>query len=257
MANPFDNTEDLTGCRSTGAIKSYTYTNNRSIEDDVNFYEQEIERFMQDSLDSTQRSRQQLEASEQIGVATAQDLLVQREKLQNTEKKLDEIDRTTMETQRNLNSLKSVFTGFFKNKFSRKPKAPEPNQPIAVSQSERNLSSTVEKLDSNTASASSAAGSHTLNEASRNAIKGTRFEAMDNEIDENLDLMAVNLSRLRTLGVALGEEVEDQNAMLDRINMKAEKNNSVVRVQDNQMKRLLGYKPTTSTDDSVGLQRKK
>ncbi|TKR67919.1 hypothetical protein L596_023991 [Steinernema carpocapsae] len=187
MSNPFENTEDLTGCRSTGEIKSYTYTNNRSIEDDVNFYEQEIERYMQESVDSTQRSRRQLEASEQIGVATAQDLLAQREKLENAERNLDEIDRTTQQTQRNLNSLKSVFTGFFKNKFSRKPREPEPVLKMPVSQSEKNLTSTVDTLNNETASVGAgASGMRTLNESSRNVIKGTRWEAMDNEIDENL-----------------------------------------------------------------------
>jgi len=52
-----------------------------------------------------------------------QDLLVQREKLERANKNLDEIDQTTAQTQRSLNSLKSVFGGFFKNKFSRAPKA--------------------------------------------------------------------------------------------------------------------------------------
>lgn len=55
-----------------GPIKSYTTVGNNSIDEDVNFYEREIEKYMQESLDSTQRSRRQLEQSEQIGIATAQ-----------------------------------------------------------------------------------------------------------------------------------------------------------------------------------------
>lgn len=57
-----------------------------------------------------------------------QDLLAQREKLENAERNLDEIERTTRMTQRNLNSLKSFFGGFFKNKFSRSSKEPTPAQ---------------------------------------------------------------------------------------------------------------------------------
>lgn len=57
-------------------MKSYTTVSNGTssgnIEEDVNFYEREIERYMQDSLDSTQRSKRNLEQSEQIGIATAQ-----------------------------------------------------------------------------------------------------------------------------------------------------------------------------------------
>lgn len=59
-----------------GPVKSYTTMNSNnnggSIEDDVNFYERELERYMQESLDSTERSRRNLEQSEQIGITTAQ-----------------------------------------------------------------------------------------------------------------------------------------------------------------------------------------
>lgn len=54
-------------------MKSYTTIgNSNSIEDDVNYYEREIERYMQESLDSTQRARSKLEESEQIGISAAQ-----------------------------------------------------------------------------------------------------------------------------------------------------------------------------------------
>ncbi|MFH4977781.1 hypothetical protein AB6A40_004490 [Gnathostoma spinigerum] len=224
-------------------MKSYTTVNNdnRSIEDDVNFYEREIEKYMQESLDSTQRSRARLEQSEQLGVTTAQDLLVQREKLENTEKNLDEIDRTTQMTQRNLNSLKSVFGGFFKNKFSRAPKEKSPQ--IPQSKSSGSLTKTINTLSSNdryySGGAVSASGP-TLSESSRAAIKGSRWEAMDNEIDSNLDSMSSQLARLKNLGEAIGDEINEQNEMLDRIQVKADKSDARVKSQDAQMKRLLG-----------------
>ena len=74
MANPFDDDyEDQMGTRSSAPIKSYTQpTPTRTIDDDVNFYEQEIEKYMQQSVDSTQRSRAHLEQSEQTGLKTAE-----------------------------------------------------------------------------------------------------------------------------------------------------------------------------------------
>ena len=75
-------------------MKSYTTTSN-TIEDEADYYEREIERYMQESLDSTERSRRHLENSEKIGVQTAQDLLEQREKLEKTEANLDQIHATT------------------------------------------------------------------------------------------------------------------------------------------------------------------
>ncbi|KAL4003339.1 SNARE domain family protein [Acanthocheilonema viteae] len=245
-SNPFDdNYVNPSVCK--GPVKSYTTMNSNnddgSIEDVVNFYERELERYMQESLDSTERSRKNLEQSEQIGIATAQDLLTQREKLEHTEKNLDNIDRTTKMTQRNLNSLKSVFGGFFKNKFSRAPK----EEPLMVPlKSDLVLGNTVDKLSGVTKAGSSyvggvvSASGPTLSESSRATIKGTRWEAMDNEIDSNLDSMSSQLARLRMLGEAIGEEVDSQNEMLDRIQVKAERTNTRVKDQDKQMKKLLG-----------------
>ncbi|VDD93169.1 unnamed protein product [Enterobius vermicularis] len=236
--NPFDDDyEDYTGATATRPVKKYT-TVTSTPEDDINYYEKEMERYMQESLDSTERSRKQLEQSEQIGVATAQDLLAQREKLENAERNLDEIERTTRMTQRNLNSLKSFFGGFFKNKFSRSSKEPTP---VSSSASESKLNKTIGNLDSKpyTGGAISQSGP-SLSESSRAAIKGTRWEAMDNEIDANLDSMSAQLARLNELGRAIGTEVDSQNEMLDRIQMKTERNEARVRDQDTQMKRLLG-----------------
>uniref|UniRef100_A0A0R3RW72 t-SNARE coiled-coil homology domain-containing protein n=1 Tax=Elaeophora elaphi TaxID=1147741 RepID=A0A0R3RW72_9BILA len=246
-------------------VKSYTTMSSNngggSIEDDVNFYERELERYMQESLDSTERSRKNLEQSEQIGIATAQDLLTQREKLEHTEKNLDDIDRTTKMTQRNLNSLKSVFGGFFKNKFSR---APKEETSMVSSKSESFLGNAVDKLSNTTNKAgSSCAGSAvsapgpTLSESSRAAIKGTRWEAMDNEIDSNLDSMSSQLARLRMLGTAIGEEVDSQNEMLDRIQVKAERTNTRVKDQDKQMKKLLGTADKDETQPSLPSVSKK
>ena len=52
--------------------------------------------------------------------------------------------------------------------------------------------------------------------------------------------MSSQLSRLRTWGTAIGDEVDDQNRMLERIQTKTERNDTVVRSQDTQMRKLLG-----------------
>uniref|UniRef100_A0A915MUL9 t-SNARE coiled-coil homology domain-containing protein n=1 Tax=Meloidogyne javanica TaxID=6303 RepID=A0A915MUL9_MELJA len=77
-------------------------------------------------------------------------------------------------------------------------------------------------------------------ESSRAQIQGTRWEAMDNQVDQNLDQMSAQLARLRMWGSALGDEVDDQNRMLDRIHTKTERNDAVVRSQEGQMRKLLG-----------------
>ncbi|VDL78679.1 unnamed protein product [Nippostrongylus brasiliensis] len=250
MANPFDDDYKSTSATSNSRLKSYT-THSNNIEDEADFYEKEIEKYMQQSLDSTERSRRHLENSEKIGAQTAQDLLEQREKLERTERNLDEIHKTTQITQRNLNSLKSVFGGFFKNKFSRKPQE-GPTDPMPQSKSASRLSETVSEMGGGAGgSSASFSAQTTLSESSRNAIKGTRWEAMDNQIDENLDAMSRNLRNLQRLGQDLGREVDEQNQMLDRIQVKADRNDAIVRVQDKQMQKILGSETKAEENASM------
>uniref|UniRef100_A0AC34QZC8 t-SNARE coiled-coil homology domain-containing protein n=1 Tax=Panagrolaimus sp. JU765 TaxID=591449 RepID=A0AC34QZC8_9BILA len=249
MANPFDDDN-----RYSGRLDNVrSYTKNTTVDDELNEYERQIEQILQESVDSTERSKQRLAHSEQLGVNTAQELLSQREKLERTEKNLDDINRTTYETQRNLNSLKSLFGGWFKNKFSKTPSAPS----VPVSKSENKLSSHLSSTSSDSRFVPSSSGP-TLSAESRNAIKGTRFEAIDNQIDENLDEMSLQLQKLKNIGKALGDEVEDQNQMLSRIQVKADRNDIVVRSQDNQMKKLLGYSGVPAkAEDTAALPAKK
>jgi len=62
------------------------------------------------TLASTERSLAMLRESEQVGIATAQDLALQREKLENTSRNLDTINATLRTTQKNIDGIKSVFS---------------------------------------------------------------------------------------------------------------------------------------------------
>ncbi|CEF68581.1 Synaptosomal-associated protein 29 [Strongyloides ratti] len=249
MANPFDDDDD-------DLPKSYSKVGKKTGGNDIDYYEREIEKYMQESLDSTQRSRAHLENSETLAIKTAQDLLEQREKLERTEQNLDKIQHTTSMTQRNLNSLKSVFGGFFKNKFSKKPAEPTPT--VTPSTTSDKLSSYVSNdIKSTSFNSNTGPSQPTLSQSSRDAIKDTRWEEMNNEIEANFDYMSESLSRLKQLGTALNDEVDDQNKLLDRIQVKADRNDSVVRSQDAQMKKLLGYKNVTKPEDTAAFAGRK
>lgn len=149
--------------------------------------------------------------------------------------------------------MKSLFGGWFKNKFSKAPPAPT----VTASKSESKLSSHVENsFDDRYVPSNSGP---TLSGESRATLQGmgSRFEAMDNKVDENLDVMSTKLANLRNLGKALGTEVDEQNDMLSRIQTKADRNDTVVRHQDNQMKKLLGYKGVPQPEDTAALSKKK
>lgn len=62
------------------------------------------------TLNSTEKSINVLRESEQIGIATAEELMRQREKLEKTDKQLDEINATLRFSQKHINGIKSVFS---------------------------------------------------------------------------------------------------------------------------------------------------
>uniref|UniRef100_A0A7E4W8W5 t-SNARE coiled-coil homology domain-containing protein n=1 Tax=Panagrellus redivivus TaxID=6233 RepID=A0A7E4W8W5_PANRE len=242
MSNPFDDHRQIPP----------RYSVETTIEDEVGNYERELGHILKESLQSTQRSAQHLENSEQLATFTAQELLTQREKIERTDKHLDEIHVTTQETQKNINKLKSFFGGFFKNKFfSRSKSKPKPTAP--PSSPTLALEAKLNNHGSDSGQATTFDGPSlgpSLCATSRDAIKGTEFEDIDNQIDEGLDLISTRLRILRDLGKYMGNEVEDQNQMLDRIQHKANRNDAAVRKQDAQMKKLLGCKNVEAPEDT-------
>ena len=53
------------------------------------------------------------------------------------------------------------------------------------------------------------------------------------------DVLSSGLSRLKNLGIGLGDEIEKQNTQLDRIGTKTERADITIREQDKQMKHIL------------------
>lgn len=62
------------------------------------------------TIQSTERSISILRDSEQIGIATAEELMRQRDQLERTDKRLDEINATLRFSQKHINGIKSVFS---------------------------------------------------------------------------------------------------------------------------------------------------
>lgn len=86
------------------------------------------------TLQSSERSISILRDSEQIGIATAEELMRQREQLEKTDKRLDEINATLRFSQKHINGIKSVF-GSLKNYLSGKNDQTLPKPHATVRQS--------------------------------------------------------------------------------------------------------------------------
>ncbi|CAG0918382.1 unnamed protein product [Notodromas monacha] len=190
------------------------------------------------TIESTMRSVALIDDSERVGTETASNLLVQREKLEKTEERLDVMNDNLRQSERHITSIKSVF-GSIKNYFSKQPvKA----KPVEKSKTDDNLSSVVSPPKEN--------GDHPAlslrgvdyggsGGASSRAAASSKPQSADEIIDKNLEDMSLGLARLKGLASGLGNEIESQNQLLDRITDKAEKNEWKVQRQNKEMARIL------------------
>lgn len=63
-------------------------------------------------------------------------------------------------------------------------------------------------------------------------------EAMENEIDDNLDQLQGAVGKLKHLGLAMGQEVESQNKHIDRITGKVDKVDDEIALNRSRLDRI-------------------
>lgn len=200
----------------------------------------------QRTLDSTSRSIGLLRDSEQIGIATAEELVRQREQLQNTNKRLDDINTNLNYSQKHLNGIKSVFYGL-KNYISGSKTEPTPprsstspnigqNQP-----SGSKIDSTLESIPRpTTEELFDTHPSARLRGLTETAAPPSDSQRVNQMLDANLDEMMHAITRLKGLGSALTDEIDQQNELIDTIQDKAEVADIKIGKQNKQMNKLLG-----------------
>ncbi|XP_043266913.1 synaptosomal-associated protein 29 [Venturia canescens] len=255
--NPFfsleDDVDDETFLGSapprTSAPSSYYSSNHYSNYDDEieRQHQQIIERrkaIEERTIQSSERSISLLRDSEQIGAATAEELIRQREQLERTEKRLDDINSTLRFSQKHIQGIKSVF-GSLKNYLSGKSiDVPSSSSSIAnkIPQSESaesisGLSSTIEQTRNNLA----------LNHPSleRRGLLGEEDEQTSTKpdvgaaLERNLDEMSGSLARLKGLAIGLSEEIDSQHDLIENVMDKTERADIMLQRQNKDISHLL------------------
>ncbi|XP_003489583.1 synaptosomal-associated protein 29 [Bombus vosnesenskii] len=193
------------------------------------------------TIQSTKRSISLLRDSEQIGAATAEELIRQREQLERTEKRLDDINSTLRFSQKHIQGIKSVF-GSLKNYLSGKSMdAPIPSTILSESSSSESmtspaLSNSLEQVQTNIANTSPALKLHGLdNDIETNSLSNN----VSKVLEQNLDEMSGSLARLKGLAIGLSEEIDLQNDLIDNITDKAEKTDIMLQKQNKDLTHLL------------------
>lgn len=290
--NPFmdDGDDELFGSRKRGDNSSSKYEEaygNNYRSDDPPPYEedrqlshheiiqQQMQHSMNRQLDGTQRCLASIYESEQIGIATAEELVRQGEQLDNIEQKTDKINADTKVSQRHLNGIKSIFGGIrnWWNGEGKKDDAP----PVSgqMSRDRQQLRQTITDRPSSSgthpamrlrtddvrgfydedivefgaASTSSSrpdtyrttmpAPAATQVQASSSS-RSAAFQEYEKNLNENLGLMSSGVAQLKNLAAGLGDEIAAQNDQLDRIAPKVERADTKIRDQNRQMRTILG-----------------
>ncbi|XP_069685369.1 synaptosomal-associated protein 29 [Periplaneta americana] len=236
-------------------LSNNSYYQERSALEDKRLQLLERKKAIEDrTIQSSERSISLLRDSEQIGVATAEELLRQREQLERTEKRLDEINTTLRFSQKHIQGIKSVF-GSLKNYLSGKsgeqPPAPSLKETDDSSISSGMVASSsplAGSLDQSRANIGSPTENHPglkirgladdrWDEPSASTASGS--QNVNKILDRNLDDMCSSLSRLKGLAQGLGEEIDTQNDVLDRLNDKTDKADFTILRQNKEMAKIL------------------
>lgn len=195
------------------------------------------------TLASSNRSLGLLYETEQVGIATAEELARQREQLDNTNRHLDDINQTLRFSQKHLNGLKSIFGGLKNYIAGQKDMQPPPqmSQNPSIGDKLNSPSSSIynirnAQLNSQTATIHA---DNMLQQTQESFGTGSQF---NKQLDKNLDEMAGSLSRLKGLAVDLHQEIDDQNDLIDDITTKTENVDAKLGKQNKEINRLLGKK---------------
>uniref|UniRef100_A0A8C8SY94 Synaptosomal-associated protein 29 n=1 Tax=Pelusios castaneus TaxID=367368 RepID=A0A8C8SY94_9SAUR len=240
--NPFDDDDDE-------GLKPAKWNDRNDIFDDPTerehgeatnkqrFLHQEVLRLSKATEDSTNRSLSLIYESEQVGVATSEELVRQGEALKRTERMVDRMEQDLKTSQRHINSIKSVFGGFV-NYFKSKPPETKPEQNGTPEYQANNRLK--EAMVTSKEQESKYQESHPNLRKLRNSDydfsgtnsdssvqpdvypKNQHLRAYHQKIDSNLDEMSSGLGRLKNLALGLQTEIDQQDDVLDRLTKKVD-----------------------------------
>ncbi|KAK0058807.1 synaptosomal-associated protein 29 [Biomphalaria pfeifferi] len=233
------------------ARNAYPFHNSESednpFEDRRQYLQRQIENSENTQLESTQRALASIYDSEAMGIATAEELMRQGETLNNIESKTDSMQQNLKTSQRHLNNIKSVFGGI-KNWWSTDKK--QANSTAKLVEANSRLKAALETSEKSKPDVRGFYDDDDLDSkfmaSARKPVSGqytmitpvTR-SGREEEVDQNLALMGDGMSRLKSLALGLGDEIEKQNEQLDRINTKVDSTDILLGHQNTQMKRIL------------------
>lgn len=229
-------------------------------EEDVQATKQQISFIKQEDVSSTRNALRIAAQAEETGRATLVRLGAQGERLHNTEKNLDlaaNHNRVAEERARELKSLnRSMFAVSVSNPFTATSRREKQEQNIldkhraereerdvtrgAAFSSQRRLDGAFRELQpGDSGYTPPPVAKSTLAERAKYQFEAdSDDEEKENEIDSNLEALGGAASRLNMLARATGQEVDEQNKLIDRITMKSDRVDDQIAVNRSRLDRI-------------------
>jgi len=198
----------------------------------------EKQRIEERTLQSSSRAIGMLHETEQVGISTAEELMRQREQLERTATRLDDMNNTLRSSDKHIQNIKSVFSSI-KNYFSKPSEFAVHTNPVTESIPKSNTTSQLGKAMEQTAAQSSKDSQHPVFRIREKDFSHKPLSNVDERLDEDLGIMSDSLSRLRGLAQGLTSELDDQNDLIDRVQTSADKADMRISRQNKDMERLL------------------
>ncbi|XP_043494682.1 synaptosomal-associated protein 29 [Polistes fuscatus] len=251
--NPFFELEDdiddetfLNRAPTRAPTSSHNYVNNfdNELESKRQQLMQRRKEIEERTIHSSERSISLLRDSEQIGAATAEELIRQREQLERTEKRLDDINSALRFSQKHIQGIKSVF-GSLKNYLSGKsldtpvPSTKLPESTSFGSTSSPTLSNSLDQVQTNMANNHPSLKLQGLLDDDEDQRISSSKNNITKVLEQNLDEMSGSLARLKGLAIGLSEEIDSQNDLIDNITDKAERTDITLQKQNKDLTHLL------------------
>ncbi|KAJ8972617.1 hypothetical protein NQ317_004672 [Molorchus minor] len=164
----------------------------------------------------------------------------QREKLEKTDRQLDEINATLRFSQKHINGIKSVFSSL-KNYMSGKNEASPTTSSSTPStvKSASNLDNKLSDYDryDNHPATRLRDNDYSSTQTHLNSSSGSKD--FSTRLDANLQEMCSSISVLKGLASELGSEIDSQNELIGNITDKAERADLTITKQSDQMNKIL------------------
>lgn len=212
---------------------------------DLEAIRDEAHRLTDESLGSSRRIVRLADETRQVGAATLEQLSEQGEQLRRIDQGMDKINRDTKQAEKHLSSMEKccglcVCPWRRRRNFEHTSKyAGSAFKPRGGGATDGEVVDAQPGLSVDPGMSARGAGAGPRTGGGGDYIKRVTYDAREDEINENLGMAHSIIKDLRAQATQMGEELDEQNELIDRINVKTDSNTARVKAANERAAGLL------------------